>query len=336
MKKKAVAKKGVKKTSKKRKVKLGLALGGGSAKGFAHIGVLKVLDKAGIVPDYVAGTSMGAAMGASYCAGMPPKELERIVTTVNWPGLVDFTLPWSGVIKGNKIEGQLRRIVYGKSFEELDIPFSCVSYNITKHQREIFSAGNLVRALRASVSIPGVFTPVKIRKDLYVDGGIVDPNPVDIVRAMGADIVISVDLHNQIDTKKGPKIKKNTFLKGLKDRFIAEELLMFENYIEPKRWPNFMKKMFEKGVNKIFYPAKILRVAGKREVPPIITVLLSSESVLAGQLSYLSSQTSNAEVKIVPVFENVNWQSFDHVEHMIALGEKAAKKELRKIRRLLA
>ena len=147
---------------KSNKLKLGLSLGGGSARGFTHIGVLKVLQKNNIYPDYIAGTSMGAVIGASYAAGNSPNQLEEIALKTNWDDMVDFNLPWNSIIKGRLAKNKIRHLVNNKNFENLDIPFRTIAYNITKNSKEVFCSGDLVNAIRASISIPGIFDQQKL------------------------------------------------------------------------------------------------------------------------------------------------------------------------------
>jgi len=144
---------------RKKRLRLGLALGGGSALGFAHIGVLKVLHKNKIYPDYIAGTSAGAIIGAFYSAGYSPQNIEKIVNTTNWKKIMDFNLSDKGLISGKKIEKRIREIMRNKKFKNLKIPLSVVSYNIDKKEKVIFCKGDVAKAVRASISIPGIFSP---------------------------------------------------------------------------------------------------------------------------------------------------------------------------------
>lgn len=174
--------------------KIGLALGSGGAKGFAHIGILKVLDEAGIPIDYIAGSSMGALVAALYGAGHNWKSMERMALAFKRNHYLDFTVPKMGFITGKKVTELIRLLTYQKHFEDCRIPVKMVATDLLEGDRVIFDSGFLYKAVRASISIPGVFVPVKWGGRIYVDGGVIDRVPTKLVRDMGADLVISVDV----------------------------------------------------------------------------------------------------------------------------------------------
>jgi len=184
--------------------KVGLALGGGAARGLAHIGVLSVLEKAGIPIDMIAGTSMGAIVGALYAAGKSPAEIKRAMTKLNMRQmftLIDFGIPTSGFIKGNKITDWLQSLIGGVHFEDLKIPFACNATDINLCDEVVMKEGPVAEAVRASASIPVVFSPAKWRGRYLVDGVLIDPVPVRIAREMGADLVIAVNVVPYIGDK---------------------------------------------------------------------------------------------------------------------------------------
>ncbi len=184
--------------------KVGLALGGGAARGLAHIGVLNVLEKEGIPIDMIAGTSMGAIVGALYAAGKSPAEIRRAMTKLNlyrMVSLIDFAIPTSGFIKGKKITDWLRSIIGGVHFEDLKIPFACNATDIGLCEEVVMNRGPVAEAVRASASIPVVFTPAKWHGRYLVDGVLLDPIPVRVVREMGADLVIAVNVVPYIGDK---------------------------------------------------------------------------------------------------------------------------------------
>ncbi len=206
--------------------KIGLVLSGGGAKGLAHIGVLKVLEEEGIVPDYITGTSMGSIIGGLYAAGYSSHELDSIVRNVNWNLLLSDEIPLSmvlthekedysrylaefnitpdgleiptGLIRGQQIHSLLTgltwHVAHIKSFDNLPIPFRCVAADLISGSQYIFKNGNLATAMRASMSIPTVFSPVKLDSMLLVDGGVLNNFPVKLCKEMGADIVIGVNV----------------------------------------------------------------------------------------------------------------------------------------------
>ncbi len=174
--------------------KIGLALGSGGARGFAHVGVIKVLQEENIPISYVAGSSMGALIGSLYAAGTDLGQLYKIAANFKRKYYLDFTVPKMGLIKGNRIKDFIGIFTHWKKIEELDIPLAVVATNIKTAEKVVFRSGPVADAVRASIAIPGIFTPEKINGQLLVDGGVVDRVPVSVVREMGADFVIAVDV----------------------------------------------------------------------------------------------------------------------------------------------
>lgn len=175
-------------------VKVGIALGGGAAKGFAHIGVIKMLEANGITPMVVSGTSAGSLVGALYASGMSPYEMQTKAVELDESRIRDISLFSGGLIKGQALQNYVNAQLQNKNFQQLRKPFIAVATRLDNGDRVLFSRGNVGQAVRASCSIPGVFEPVKIKDVSYVDGGVVSPVPVDAARQLGADIVIAVDI----------------------------------------------------------------------------------------------------------------------------------------------
>jgi len=219
-----------------RRPRIGLVLSGGGARGAAHIGVLKVLEELNVPLDAIAGTSMGAVVGGLYASGLSAREIEKIMTSINWQdafrdyppreeldlrrkeedetflvryrlGVRDghIALP-KGLIQGQKLTETLRRLTLPvariSNFDELPTPFRAVAADLENGERVVLASGDLTTAMRASLSAPGIFAPVESEGRLLVDGGIVDNVPVDIARAMGVDLVIVVDVDSPLLTRK--------------------------------------------------------------------------------------------------------------------------------------
>lgn len=176
------------------KLKIGLALGGGAAKGFAHIGVIKMLEASGIHPDVVAGTSAGSVVGALYASGMDAFQLQETAFGLDETKIRDVRLFSGGLVQGRALQDYVNQLLHHQSIEQLKIPFAAVATQLETGQRTVFVRGNTGQAVRASSSIPGVFEPVAINGKHYVDGGVVSPIPVDAARQLGADFVIAVDI----------------------------------------------------------------------------------------------------------------------------------------------
>lgn len=162
-------------------MKVGLALGGGSARGLAHIGVLKVLEKGKIPIDMIAGTSAGALIGALYARGSSAGEIKKMVTgmsLIDRARMIDLALPKTGLITGERIKKILKELIGEADFSDLKIPFACVATDIVTGEEVVMNHGSVVEAVRASISIPAVFTLVKREGKFLVDGGLVNPVPV--------------------------------------------------------------------------------------------------------------------------------------------------------------
>jgi NTE family protein len=176
------------------KLKIGLALGGGAAKGFAHIGVIKMLEASGIHPDVVAGTSAGSVVGALYASGMDAFALQQTAFGLDEAKIRDVRLFSGGLVQGQALQDYVNQLLHKQPIEQLKLPFAAVATELESGTRTVFVRGNAGRAVRASSSIPGVFEPVEIHGKHYVDGGVVSPIPVDAARQLGADFVIAVDI----------------------------------------------------------------------------------------------------------------------------------------------
>lgn len=184
---------------------LGLALGGGFARGMAHIGVLKVLEEENIPVSYVAGTSVGALIGAAYCSGVSTKELEDIATRVRFKHFARWTLSRYGFASNQRMIGFLNSILKVKTFEELQIPLAVTATDFSTGEGVVFHSGTLVDPVRASCAYPGMFLPVKIRGRLLVDGMLAHAVPVIPLKEMGAKRVLAVHLKANWANTDGPR-----------------------------------------------------------------------------------------------------------------------------------
>ncbi len=178
-------------------MRIGLALGAGSAKGLAHIGILQVLEEAGIKPEVIAGTSMGAVIGSFYASGLTPSEMEKMATSIT-KDEVKKLLPkrpsLTHLVDNERIKKLFYRVLGDKKIEDLPIKFGCVATDILSGKEIYFTSGPVVEAILASSAIPGFFPTVKIGERYLVDGGVVDPIPVELTKRLGADFVIAVNV----------------------------------------------------------------------------------------------------------------------------------------------
>ena len=176
--------------------RLGLALGGGGARGFAHVGVLQVLEEAGIKPDLVVGTSAGSLVGALYASGKTGAQVQRIAETMEESTITDWALPFlnRGVLRGEALARYVSSQTQGRKIEELPIRLGIVATDLNLGEGVLFQRGDTATAVRASSAVPSVFLPVRINNRDYVDGGLVAPVPVRYAKEMGAEVVLAVDI----------------------------------------------------------------------------------------------------------------------------------------------
>ncbi|MBL8431348.1 MAG: patatin-like phospholipase family protein, partial [Dechloromonas sp.] len=179
------------------KPKIGLALGGGAARGFAHIGVIKMLEAQGIVADYVAGTSAGAVVGSLYAGGYDAFAMQKIAVQLDEKIFADWTLGGRGLLKGEALQDFINQHLNKRPLEKLNKPFATVATDLNSGERVVFRTGDTGMAVRASAAVPGVFQPAQFRGRSFVDGGLTSPVPVRAAREMGADIVIAVDISDR-------------------------------------------------------------------------------------------------------------------------------------------
>ncbi len=190
-----------------KKPKIGLALGSGAAKGLAHIGVLKALKEENISINMVAGSSMGAFVGACYARKGEIADLEEIVVKIDWKQLArladpNLALLFKGVIHGKKIKELLKTIIGDVEFKDLKVPLAVVATDVNTGEEVVIKEGSVIEAVRASISMPVIFMPVKIRDRFLIDGGIVNPVPVSVVKNMGATFVIACNVIHRLQERK--------------------------------------------------------------------------------------------------------------------------------------
>jgi NTE family protein len=174
--------------------KIALALGGGAARGFSHIGVIKALEAQGIYPDIIVGTSAGSVVGALYAGGFNGFQLQKLAIQLDETSISDWSLPDRGFFKGEGLQNFINRTLSNRPIEKLKRPFAAIATELQTGEMVAFRRGDTGMAVRASASVPGVFQPVSINGRDYVDGGLTSPVPVKTARSMGADIVIAVDI----------------------------------------------------------------------------------------------------------------------------------------------
>jgi NTE family protein len=223
-----------KQLSKKKPV-IALVLGSGGARGYAHIGVIEVLEQHGIKPDFIVGTSAGSIVGSIYASGKSPEQLRQIALNMKVGDVRDFKIGMKGFFDGQKVEDYVNKQINQMPLEKMKIPMYVVATELQNGEKTIFNYGNTGQAVRASVSIPSMFIPTKIKGKEYVDGGLVSPVPVNIAKELGADIVIAVDILAQPVNTETSNVWGlfNQNINIMQNRLAAEELKNADIVIQP-------------------------------------------------------------------------------------------------------
>jgi NTE family protein len=292
--------------TRKSRPTIGLALGSGSARGLAHIGVIRAIEESGIPVDAVAGSSIGALVGAAYASGRL-NTLEQDFLNIDWKRigtLLDPVFPRSGLIDGRRIAGFVRSHVSVGTVERLPIPFCAVATDLTSGREVLIRDGDVIDAVRASISMPGIFSPVRHREGILVDGGLANPVPVSAARALGADIVIAVDLNYNIVAGKSRHRPPGSGVKSRRGKGTA-------------------------GKRRIRHPStpaidRIRSWLEKERLPGMIEVLLGSLHIMQEQITTGRLLIERPEVLIRPPLGSVRLLEFDRAEEIIRIGYRSA------------
>lgn len=186
------------------KIRIGLALGGGAARGIAHIGVLKYLEERKVKPYCIAATSAGSIVGAFYCSGMPVEKIGQVISEMSWKDLIKLSLPRKGVIKSSRLLKLVEEHIGDTTFDQLKLPLLINAVDLLSGKEVVISEGSVARAVEASCAIPGIFTPVRLGEHLFVDGGLLDNVPVTLMVDRNIDYIIAVDVGAQNPLQKDP------------------------------------------------------------------------------------------------------------------------------------
>lgn len=311
--------------------KIGLALGSGSARGLAHLGVIRAIADAGIKVDFIAGSSMGALIGAIYAAGKLD-ELEASFRNFDWKktaSFFDVVLPKSGLLDGAKVSELVRDHIHADSIEMLPKPFAALATDIVSGEEVVIRSGDVIEAVRASISVPGIFTPVRSNGRILVDGGLTNPVPVSAVRAMGADIVIAVDLNHEIIGGK-----------NLKPLLPAAKAGSGEDNDTPgmlSRWVGDYRRSMQDIKQKLLAvdtpaSAQFRKWVSAEPLPSIFEVLLASINIMETRLTQTRLSLDPPDVIIQPPLGHIRFMEFDRAEEIIAIGYEHTQRQLAKSR----
>ncbi len=293
--------------------KIGLALGSGSARGWSHIGVIQGLREEGVPIDIVCGTSIGSVVGGALATGTLD-HLDEWVRELSWSdviGFMDLMFPRSGFIEGGKIINFFRKNVADPNIEDLSIPFAAVATDLMSGREVWLRKGSLMDAVRASISMPGMFTPFKHGRQWLVDGGLVNPVPVSLCRAMGADIVIAVNLNSGLMGKH--RIKKNSRRKiPSKKRETTGKLR--------EQLTSYLNNTIEKG--KSFIPAGFGSADADRG-PSIFEVMATSSNIMQDRITRQRLAGDPPDLLISPRLAHIGLLEFNRADETIQEGRHA-------------
>jgi NTE family protein len=302
-------------------MKLGIALGGGGAKGFAHLGVLKALQRHGIEFDVVTGTSIGSLVGAAYSAGYID-DLEAAAKGISLTEIPKLLSPaWSrtGFFSGNSALDMLSEVIQLKLIEDMPKVFASVAVDLSRNEVVIFKEGDVRTAIRSSISIPVLFTPVLSEGRVLVDGGLLEPVPIQLAKQLGADLVVAVDLFGiyppeETDSNDLSGTEKALWPKGIKNSL------------------SYIGGLSSTLAKKFFKDSELETT----HIKNIIDVLESTLAISQFQLTQARMQEHPADVLIRPSVSHVGMLDFHRGQPIIKLGEEAGENAATEIKRLIA
>ena len=312
--------------ARRRTRSVGLALGAGGARGLAHIGVLKKLAEADVPIDAIAGTSSGALVGAIYAAGQL-ENFERQVRQFEWTDVLamwDPVWPRSGIMSGTRALESLAGVVGDWKIEDLPIPFAAVSVDLVTGEEVLIRRGRVLDAIRASISIPGIFVPRRQGKRLLVDGAICNPVPVSVLQELGADVRIAVNLHHDPvrEIVALPSVRRRPTIAGRVSDVIDSRLARFRSKARPRR--------------KTSQPARSTSNGDDDgDVPNLFEILTASMSVIEYELAQHRLARDPVDVIVEPDVHGIRAFEFHKGKQAIAAGIKAAEERLPEIERQL-
>jgi NTE family protein len=305
--------------AKMHRPRIGLALGSGAARGWSHIGVLRALDAAGVKPDIVCGTSIGALVGGMHLAGKLDvlEEWARDLNRMRIVSYLDFQLRRGGMIGGHRLTDVMERHLGDQLIEKLPAPFTCVATDLVSGHEVWINSGNLVEALRASISLPGIFAPAKFEERWLVDGALVNPVPVSICRALGAHIVIAVNCHSDIigrNRAPGTNIAKAVGFD------LMEELPKLDRSWHTRLVGGIAERVFGRDP----------------DTPSLFGVMVQSLNIMLDRIARSRLAGEPPDVAITPRLGHIGLLEFDRADEVIAEGAAAASRALPELADALA
>ncbi len=307
----------------KQNTSVGLALGSGSARGLAHIGVIRALVERDIHVECVAGTSIGALIGSVYASGNLA-AIEEVFLGFDWKKIayfIDVVFPKSGLIDGIRVAAFVREYIQAELIENLPLRFVAVATNLQTGAEVTLDSGDTIEAVRASISVPGILTPVRRNGEVLVDGGLVNPVPISQARAMGAKKVVAVDLNHDIVAGKATIHKDAT----IEQSSITQALSRFggtQYQLAMERIQRGLSSMDNSGLNQI------RAWFAEEPLPNIFEVTLSSINIMESQITRTRLQVEPPDILIQPKLGHIRFLEFNRAEEIMEIGYQEASKQL--------
>ncbi len=302
--------------SKSDGLKIGLALGSGSARGWSHIGVIHALAEQGIEPDIITGCSIGALVGAAHAKGELDK-LEEWVRQLRWKEIVDLmdiSYLGGGFLKGDKLMQFLMKKTKDIDIEDLDIPFGAVTTDLDSGREIWLQNGSLMDAVRASIALPGLFTPVEREGRWHVDGGLVNPVPVSLCRAMGAEIVIAVNLNGDVVGKH--RRERDRKIENSRKAESEAEMQLWDKFIG--QFKNSVQNKKEEWLNEL--------LGSNKDMPGMFEILAGSINIMQDRITRSRMAGDPAEIMLSPRLAHINMMEFDRADEVIEEGRASVKR----------
>jgi NTE family protein len=303
--------------------KIGLVLGSGAARGWAHIGVIRELAKMGIKPDLVVGSSVGAVVGGAYASGHLD-EFEAWISTlgrVDIIKLLDFRMTGGGFLQGKPLMDAIEKRIGNPNIADLVVPFACVATSLGKGREHWLREGPLLDAVRASIAVPGLFAPALLDNSYMVDGGLVDPVPISLARAMGADFVIAVNLNGDIMEKHSSTYRSLPSVDKQEDNNDREEPAVDNSSILQRA----AKLKADFGIRIESYISTLRK--NKTPVPGLFDVMVGSINIMQDRITRSRMAGDPPDVHITPKLSHIGLMEFDRSAESMSEGRQATRRE---------
>lgn len=305
---------------------MGLVLGSGSSRGWAHIGAIEALEASGIPIDIVVGSSVGSYVGALYACGSLA-SLKDFVLRMDGKKVFsyfDVVFPRSGLLDGTrKVKELFSMHTDVENFADLDIPVAMVATDLKKGVKVVLKSGNIMEALRATMSIPGLFAPVRIKERWLVDGGLVDPVPVGVAKAMGADVVIAVDLNSGMVSRR--EVREQ--VRMMEQNKVEEPVFQNELLQKLSDYYDSAEASFKTKISDLFHQ--------ESATPDIIDTVMTSINIMQERITRINLAVEPPDILIQPRLGELKMMDFDKVAHAIAEGHSGVVERIEDIQALL-